>query len=96
MTVFEQYGCIINGQINNMCRRFRCLSYRLQTSHWRNGIYTAGVVSWVDWQLGMSAESELKLTDIFFPLLVNVLPLPSWVPGTPTVLSAVLSAVFPA
>lgn len=44
----------------------------------------------------MSAESELKLTDIFFPLLVNVLPLPSWVPGTPTVLSAVLSAVFPA
>jgi hypothetical protein len=44
----------------------------------------------------MSAESELKLTDIFFPLLVNVLPLPSWVSGTPTVLSAVLSAVFPA
>jgi hypothetical protein len=43
----------------------------------------------------MSAESELKLTDIFFPLLVNVLPLPSWVPGTPIVLSAMLSAVFP-
>jgi hypothetical protein len=40
----------------------------------------------------MSAESELKLTDIIFPLLVNVLRLPSWVPGTPTVLSAVLSA----
>ena len=73
-------------------------AYPIDCRHPIGGMVSTLWAYYLGWigSFGMSAESELKLTDIFFPLLVNVLPLPSWVPGTPTVLSAVLSAVFPA